>query len=599
MRYILSLILFCLSVGLNATNYYVKNGGSDAANGLTDGTAWANLTKVESYGASPGFSPGDTIFLQRGSIWKDNLYIPNSGTSEGQITYTAYGDGELPIITGRGSVTGWSTPGNWTQVGATDVWYLSWAFGTSTRPRIWLNDTEVETAPNAASVSSSLPHFFDGTAGRLYVYSPSPQTPADYYTTLEHSAARNECVYLLRKDYITLSYLDMRGARTSCYIIESSNVIVENCKIGADAQRYGVYVAYHSAAPHVSSDNGILRNNIIDSGYRFNNSWIYGDPYFCIDGVLFRYANNWKVYGNTIVDWNHTQLAIEGLWSAYYVTNIEVYDNDLSCPSLNYGRGIGIDIMEGKGTGNKIHHNYIHDIATQNQINGAGLEFYYNIINTVRGVTGYPAVGRGIYLSIYADDTYPSEQKFYNNVIANCANEGIRLANYHGDEGYFIEDNEFVNNILFENDTVNGYHIYIEVPTGPIENKIKANTYKNNLIYSEGVTDLIYYRGSAMTVAEFNAENGNAYGEVITNNIGGDPLFVGAADFNLQVLSPAIDAGVNVGLNADYDYKIVPVNGIVDIGAYEYPGEATASDKFGTIGGKFAVDRNGRIMVIR
>jgi len=78
----------------------------------------------------------------------------------------------------------------------------------------------------------------------------------------------------------------------------------------------------------------------------------------------------------------------------------------------------------------------------------------------------------------------------------------------------------------------------------------------------------------------------------------------GAADFNLKPSSPAIDAGIDVGLTRDYSGSIVPAGGAPDIGAYEFmsetpPPEPTSGDKFGRIGGRFAKDSNGKIMVIK
>ena len=58
----------------------------------------------------------------------------------------------------------------------------------------------------------------------------------------------------------------------------------------------------------------------------------------------------------------------------------------------------------------------------------------------------------------------------------------------------------------------------------------------------------------------------------VTNqgNVKMDPSFVSAStgDFHLQASSPAIDAGLNVGLTRDYDG--VAISGLPDIGAYEY-----------------------------
>lgn len=51
-----------------------------------------------------------------------------------------------------------------------------------------------------------------------------------------------------------------------------------------------------------------------------------------------------------------------------------------------------------------------------------------------------------------------------------------------------------------------------------------------------------------------------------------DPLFVDLAnrDLHLQQGSPAIDAGIDVGLSQDFDNKMVPAGKAPDIGAYEY-----------------------------
>jgi hypothetical protein len=60
----LTLILFVASGSwAEAASYFVKNGGSDAADGLSDANAWANISKVN----STAFSAGDTINFRRGS----------------------------------------------------------------------------------------------------------------------------------------------------------------------------------------------------------------------------------------------------------------------------------------------------------------------------------------------------------------------------------------------------------------------------------------------------------------------------------------------------------------------------------------------------
>lgn len=82
------------------TDYYVKNGGNDDLDGLSDTNAWETITKVN----ATTFSAGDTINFKRGSTWSGTeLWCDNSGTSENYIIYQAYDSGNKPIIKNPGS----------------------------------------------------------------------------------------------------------------------------------------------------------------------------------------------------------------------------------------------------------------------------------------------------------------------------------------------------------------------------------------------------------------------------------------------------------------------------------------------------------------
>jgi hypothetical protein len=70
------------------STYYVRNGGNDNANGLSEANAWATIQKVNGI----AFVSGDTVRFQRGSSWNVKL-VPRSG-----VQYADYGTGARPLI---------------------------------------------------------------------------------------------------------------------------------------------------------------------------------------------------------------------------------------------------------------------------------------------------------------------------------------------------------------------------------------------------------------------------------------------------------------------------------------------------------------------
>ena len=91
--------------------YYIKNGGNDAADGLTDATAWETITKVNSVQAS--LVAGDIISFKRGSTWTGvMLTIGKSGLAGSPITYNAYGTGNKPVISGFQTLSSWTNNGD-------------------------------------------------------------------------------------------------------------------------------------------------------------------------------------------------------------------------------------------------------------------------------------------------------------------------------------------------------------------------------------------------------------------------------------------------------------------------------------------------------
>jgi len=113
-----NLLTFCVvsllfALPANAAEHYVSNAGDDDNSGTASTAAWKSIAKLNSF----QFAPGDVIHFERGSVWRGQL-VPCTGSPQGHVTYTAYGDGPKPLI--LGSVEK-NQSGDWEQVD-TNFW---------------------------------------------------------------------------------------------------------------------------------------------------------------------------------------------------------------------------------------------------------------------------------------------------------------------------------------------------------------------------------------------------------------------------------------------------------------------------------------------
>jgi hypothetical protein len=84
---------------------YLSNNGSDINNGLTDDKPWRTLEQLNS--VMPGIIPGTTVFLRAGDTFEGEIKCVVSGTSDDPVTFTSYGEGAKPVISGAKTVSGW------------------------------------------------------------------------------------------------------------------------------------------------------------------------------------------------------------------------------------------------------------------------------------------------------------------------------------------------------------------------------------------------------------------------------------------------------------------------------------------------------------
>lgn len=554
-KYIFSTILFLISIaGFGQTNYYVKNGGNDGYTGLSDAQAWATLGKADDV----TFAPGDTLFIARGSTFKEQFIPKGDGDATAQAVITAYGTGAKPIITGRDTVNGWSDDGEWSRpwpATRPNVWYqaeartpLYW-----TAFRMWLNGVEEERPENFPPTAEKPWYWHEDDS--LFIYSTT--NPGATFTSIEKGTCYYSGFDFDLDHYFTLQNLDLQHFYMCVRIDGADGIVIDSCNMT------GYFGVNAFADGGIESRDCVIKNCNFSTNLAFNSGW---EAYYTEDAIKVGCnCNNWDIYDNYVSDWGHASIVLECLQTdGRRIDSIRIHDNYFTSPNIDYGGRIAADYYSGQA--NKIYKNIINDISIRNQFNGDSLEVSYNVFNDISSPSWRLGYGSAIAIQGYNASTTPSYMKFHNNIINDCDDHGIDISHYTGRRPK--EHNEFINNIFF-NCADYGLSMY----TNSLDSGIYSNIFRNNIFHTTGVSNIIRYHNVPMTVTEFNSQNGFE-NDIILDNLNVDPLFV-TDTFLLQLTSPAINGGIGIGYMTDYPGN--PIIGAPDIGAYEYqfPVQAT------------------------
>src|SRR4030042_7211167 len=98
--------------------FYVDTNADPGGDGTTQELtgahcAWDTIADVN----AASFSAGDSVLLNRGCTWREQLTVPSSGSAGLPITFGAYGAGDDAIISGSDLVTSWTVDGTGEETG--------------------------------------------------------------------------------------------------------------------------------------------------------------------------------------------------------------------------------------------------------------------------------------------------------------------------------------------------------------------------------------------------------------------------------------------------------------------------------------------------
>ncbi|MBO7148520.1 MAG: S-layer homology domain-containing protein [Clostridia bacterium] len=100
------------TVTVSGTKYYVSADGNDSNDGKSPATAWKSIRKV----SDTKLNPGDGVFFKRGDHFRADGVSLKLQTG---VTYSAYGDGDKPVLIGSVDA---SNPSNWFETDVPNVY---------------------------------------------------------------------------------------------------------------------------------------------------------------------------------------------------------------------------------------------------------------------------------------------------------------------------------------------------------------------------------------------------------------------------------------------------------------------------------------------
>jgi hypothetical protein len=559
MRKLIFIPLLFLSLVSSATKYYVKNGGSDVAAGTSDGTAWETINKVNTYSVSPGFNPGDTIAFNKGDTWREYLYFKNSGTSGSPIVITSYGTGDKSEFkafeyTGAG----------WTDMGSGI--YRTTAFLHSIYGDLFEDDVCVDKATSTALTDGD---WYSGYNYLGYTYfRPSSGVPTDHVISYTNYLPSHYKSITPAFEFNDQSYITIRG-------------------IKFHGVSYGI----------LGLDRGTGSRHITITNCDFENCMraIFFEPwsndlyYPTLDSCYFYRCKN----GLTAYGWSSDDIPPEeDVGKIYYLsaTNNEFKDIGTSNGTTLWGETTNDQEALGFQNINNsiIEHNYMHGgtclpftIFDRTGCSSDSNIYRYNIMMNTDSI----ASGGGIQLGGSSGGVFlgRSYNFFYYNLFYNVGRtSSFTFTESTGGDG---GDNYVFNNTFIKNDaypatrpirflstfgTVANYIIRNNITYGTpdytiqIDGLITGIDIDYNNYYKVTGTHLFKYGTSSYNFVNWKALGYDAH-SIIT-----DPVFVNpTSDWNLQVTSPAIDAGIGMGINLDILGHQID-DGFTDIGSIEY-----------------------------
>jgi len=564
-------LLTLLSIfSARAATYYVSSSDPNASDSYLTSTAalpWKTIAKIN----ATTITAGDTVYFKCGDIWRETLTV-KSGTQTGATTtYTSYGTGAKPVISGADVVTGWTL-------------YTSGTANTYQAPlaaATYMVTSDSSFLKKGTSATALTANQYFWSAGILYINIGTVPT-----SHLIEAGQRNNAVFCQSSGsapktffyHNSLIGLRLEKTNSACVSVQASKFwTVKNCEL-------------FFANSATTDGAGVSANNCDD--FTVDNTHI---NYALGDGVMIWNSLRAIVTNNLIenvldggVNSGGDGIQVEGDRGPHSTDNFQILNNVVTRPNVDVEKGCiiaqcgaggvvsGNTCTAGKfgvavsGDNDVVSYNYITGtgiyggIRISRDIDASGIQVYYNVVTN--NAPPYSTGSSGITIT---DDTRQHTGDPVGDGVADRSN--FVLCNntfYNTYYGITIERGGFsgkIENNIAWNDANFSTFYRLNLTSSPLTGEpliIDHNIWQNK-------TGIAFIRFGTTSYATLAAWQATGYD---THSSASDPLWVNPTgnDFGLQVGSPAIDTGDNVGFAEDFEGNPVPQGLTPDMGAYEY-----------------------------
>jgi len=581
--------------------YYVDaTGGNDANSGTSPSQAWQTIQKVN----QATFAPGDSILFKRGEVWRGTgLVVSSSGVSGAPITYGDYGSGALPKITVASLATNWAGPdanGEYTLANITNGNIVLMEDG-----KRLTGNTSMSKLPGPLPGSLTPGTWAWNSGAATVYYKPTSGTPADHTVEITvGAAARSGSTN--GKSYINIQNIEFYGgfAETLFVGFGGDSVTVSNCII---------HSGYRGLEAYRTQNVQLLNNEIYDINYKgigiMDGSTNGRAAYNYVHDIGKLDTDDGDMEGILVGGGFTQQRPSYDIVEYNTITNIgrDWYKGKNGTKSLGTMSAPGITVDASNHV--TVRYNKIHDVWRDGISLGASsadamyTQVYGNLIYRIGKMSSVNWTNSGIELTVRWNKL--DHTQIYNNTIAfgnffadtiyKQAAINVRVfgpdtqpITFKNSQGQTVtlqpvgslDDMMIKNNIIAFNQ--GDYMLNMTIDKGAVLSNFVSDY--NDMYRNDGGNAVFWNQNGTTNIYDSNHIIGSTAGYYSydkgqdTHSLAVDPLFANAAadDYHLlassSVLSPAIDAGTDVGLTQDLDGNPVPFGTAPDIGAYEYAG---------------------------